>query len=146
MNIFYHTKTTAAFGDSRLFSGFGWNDMHKLALFEHAREIARHARGELHGTLNTRVDCVISTHFDVLSGVDFRSALSHENLSRANRLPVGTLDTQPLRFRIVDVLGGPARLFMCHRGSFLGIIKRRSAKGTFRFGEWDYIAGPRECQ
>lgn len=92
--------------------------MDKLTLFENARKGALHARGELHLPFDRRVECVVSTFFDVPSNMDLGPALAHEDFSRTNRLTVGTLHAQALCVGIVNVLGGPTRLLMCHRGRF----------------------------
>ncbi len=92
--------------------------MDKLTLLEDAREGACHARGELHLAFYRRVECVVSTFLDVPSNVDTGTTLAHENFSRTNGLTVGTLHAQALCVGIVNVLGGPTRLLMCHRGRF----------------------------
>ena len=55
---------------------------------------------------------IISTDADVVTGVDLRAALAHEDATRKNLLAILTLHAKALRVGISAVVGGTGTLFM----------------------------------
>ena len=62
---------------------------------------------------------VVFAHSDVFAGVDFRAALTHNDVARQNKFVAEFFDAQTLCVRIASVLCAALTLFMCHKSIFL---------------------------
>src|ERR1041385_6093228 len=70
--------------------------------------------------INLREDGVVAPHANVLTRVNARAELAHENVSRAHPLAAEYFDAAPLPLAVSAVARAAAGFFMCHRScSFL---------------------------
>ena len=79
-------------------------DAATLAVFAHALEADNAVR--------QRKQRVVRADADTGAGMDVGAALTHQNIARQHKLPVGTLDAQSLRLGITAVFRGTNALFM----------------------------------